>query len=60
MQTLRSELRDFYDDYAECLDEDDLENWPSFFTEDAVYRVTGERTTIKGWSTRHCTVTGSR
>jgi anthranilate 1,2-dioxygenase small subunit len=48
MRTLRSELRDFYDDYAECLDEDDLENWPSFFPEDARYLVTGRENYDQG------------
>lgn len=37
--SLRARLRDFYDDYAYCLDEDRLEEWPDFFTEDCHYRV---------------------
>jgi anthranilate 1,2-dioxygenase small subunit len=37
---LRAELRDFYEEYAVCLDEDELERWPDFFTEDCRYRVT--------------------
>ena len=37
--SLRARLRDFYDDYAYCLDEDRLEDWPAFFTEDCHYRV---------------------
>jgi anthranilate 1,2-dioxygenase small subunit len=37
---LRHELRDFYEEYAVCLDEDELERWPDFFTEDCSYRVT--------------------
>jgi len=36
---LRARLRDFYDDYAYCLDEDQLERWPDFFAEDCRYRV---------------------
>jgi anthranilate 1,2-dioxygenase small subunit len=48
MRTLRAELRDFYDDYADCLDEDDLENWPSFFTDDARYLVTGRENHDQG------------
>jgi len=36
---LRSRLRDFYDDYARCLDLYDLESWIDFFTEDCHYRV---------------------
>ena len=34
-----SELREFYEDYAACLDEKDFDRWPEFFTEDARYRV---------------------
>lgn len=36
---LRARLRDFYDDYAFCLDEGQLERWPGFFTQDCRYRV---------------------
>jgi anthranilate 1,2-dioxygenase small subunit len=36
---LRAELRDIYEDYAFCLDEDRLESWPDFFTDDCHYRV---------------------
>lgn len=37
---LRAELRDLYEDYADCLDEFDFERWPEFFVEDCRYRVT--------------------
>jgi anthranilate 1,2-dioxygenase small subunit len=37
--TLRADLRDFYDDYAACLDEVNLEGWINFFTDDCHYRV---------------------
>ena len=36
---LRAALRDFYEDYAVCLDEMELEKWPDFFVEDCRYRV---------------------
>jgi anthranilate 1,2-dioxygenase small subunit len=36
----RLELERFYTDYAHCLDDDRLEDWPGFFTEDCGYRVT--------------------
>jgi anthranilate 1,2-dioxygenase small subunit len=36
---LRHQLRDLYEDYAACLDELDLERWPDFFTDHALYRV---------------------
>ena len=35
----RAELRDFFDDYAACLDTEALREFPSFFTEDAKYQV---------------------
>ena len=38
---LRAEVAAFLDDYAVCLDEGDLERWPTYFSEDAHYRVTG-------------------
>jgi anthranilate 1,2-dioxygenase small subunit len=36
----RLELEALYADYAHCLDNDRLEEWPDFFTEDCTYRVT--------------------
>ena len=38
-QALRAELRDFYDDYALCLDDENLDGWIEFFAEDCHYRV---------------------
>ncbi|MGH7045527.1 MAG: aromatic-ring-hydroxylating dioxygenase subunit beta [Stellaceae bacterium] len=37
---LRLELDGLYADYAHCLDNDELERWPDFFTEDCFYRIT--------------------
>lgn len=37
---LRAALRDFYEDYAACLDAFELERWPEFFADDCRYRVT--------------------
>jgi anthranilate 1,2-dioxygenase small subunit len=34
------ELEQLYTDYVHCLDADELEDWPDFFTEDCFYRVT--------------------
>jgi len=39
-RALRADLRDFYEDYAACLDEEDLDRWTTFFTDDGIYRVT--------------------
>jgi anthranilate 1,2-dioxygenase small subunit len=36
----RLELEALYTDYVHCLDADELEHWPDFFTEDCFYRVT--------------------
>ena len=36
---VRHYLRDLFEDYAACLDDRDLERWPEFFTDDALYRV---------------------
>jgi anthranilate 1,2-dioxygenase small subunit len=38
--TRRMELDALYADYAHCLDNDELEAWPEFFTEDCYYRIT--------------------
>jgi len=36
---LRAELQDLYDDYAETLDDGELERWPGLFTEKCRYEV---------------------
>jgi anthranilate 1,2-dioxygenase small subunit len=36
----RIELDALYADYAHCLDNDELEAWPDFFTDDCRYRIT--------------------
>lgn len=36
----RSEADQLYADYVHCLDADELERWPDFFTEDCFYRIT--------------------
>lgn len=38
-QRARLALEDFLADYVACLDEDRLEDWPNFFTEDASYTL---------------------
>jgi anthranilate 1,2-dioxygenase small subunit len=35
-----AELAQLYADYVHCLDADELERWPDFFTEDCFYRIT--------------------
>jgi anthranilate 1,2-dioxygenase small subunit len=36
----RLELEQLYTDYVHCLDDDELERWPDFFTDDCFYRIT--------------------
>ena len=36
---VRLEVEDLYAEYVACLDQDELERWPDFFVEEAVYRV---------------------
>jgi anthranilate 1,2-dioxygenase small subunit len=36
----RLELEQLYSDYVHCLDADELEHWPDFFTDDCFYRIT--------------------
>lgn len=36
----RLELDDLYTEYAHCLDSDQLERWPEFFTRHCQYRIT--------------------
>ena len=36
---LREQIADLLWDYADAIDEDRLEDWPGFFTEDAVYQI---------------------
>ena len=36
----RLEIEQLYTDYVHCLDADELELWPDFFTEDCFYRIT--------------------
>lgn len=38
----RLELEELYAAYVHCLDADQLEAWPDFFTEDCFYRVTSD------------------
>ncbi|MEZ5649872.1 MAG: aromatic-ring-hydroxylating dioxygenase subunit beta [Burkholderiaceae bacterium] len=37
--SLRAALRDLYDDYFACLEDQDIDRWPSYFTDDGHYLV---------------------
>jgi 3-phenylpropionate/cinnamic acid dioxygenase small subunit len=53
---LRLELEELYTDYVACLDEERLEEWPEFFTDDAVYRIIPRENFERGLpiATLHC------
>lgn len=38
-QAVRHAIDDLVSDYAHAIDDDELERWPDFFTDDAVYKV---------------------
>ncbi|HXQ51111.1 MAG TPA: aromatic-ring-hydroxylating dioxygenase subunit beta [Stellaceae bacterium] len=40
-RALRLEIEEFHAAYCAALDEGRIADWPGFFTEDAVYRITG-------------------
>ncbi|HCM1323111.1 hypothetical protein HJ010_00480 [Vibrio parahaemolyticus] len=37
---LQQDINNFYTDYCDVLCESQIENWPSYFTNDALYRIT--------------------
>jgi 3-phenylpropionate/cinnamic acid dioxygenase small subunit len=41
LRELRLEIAEFNAEYAAVLDTGRVQDWPAFFTEDAVYRITG-------------------
>lgn len=36
---LQLEVQDLYADYADCIDSDEIERWPDFFTDDCLYQI---------------------
>jgi 3-phenylpropionate/cinnamic acid dioxygenase small subunit len=48
LRELRLEIEEFNSDYAAVLDAGRVEEWPRFFTEDAVYRITGRENADAG------------
>ena len=53
---LRLELEALYAEYVACLDEERFEEWPEFFTDDAVYRIIPRENFERGLpiATLHC------
>jgi anthranilate 1,2-dioxygenase small subunit len=45
---LRARLADFLVDYVHCIDDDRLEDWPGFFTDDALYHITTRESDAAG------------
>lgn len=45
---LRRELRDFYEEIADLLDDDRIEEFPSHFTDDCLYKVTSRENFREG------------
>lgn len=45
---LRHELRDFYEEIADLLDDDRIEEFPSHFTDDCLYKVTSRENFREG------------
>ena len=36
---LKHEVEDLLNTYAQCIDDDNLEQWPDFFTDQCLYRI---------------------
>ena len=48
MHEIRFAVEDLLHAYAHCIDSDNLEEWPSFFTEDCLYKVIPRENTDQG------------
>ena len=53
---LRLEIEELYAEYVACLDEERFEEWPEFFTDDAIYRIMPRENFERGLpvATLHC------
>jgi 3-phenylpropionate/cinnamic acid dioxygenase small subunit len=53
---LRLELEELYAEYVACLDEERMEEWPEFFSDDVVYRIIPRENFERGLpiATLHC------
>jgi len=47
-QELRSAVEDLIHAYVQCIDDDRLEEWPDFFTEDCLYQIMPRENTDQG------------
>ena len=48
LRELRHEIEEFNAEYAAVLDAGRVQDWPQFFTEDAIYRITGRENADAG------------
>jgi 3-phenylpropionate/cinnamic acid dioxygenase small subunit len=48
LRELRLEIEEFNAEYAATLDAGRVQDWPQFFTEDAIYRITGRENADAG------------
>ena len=48
LRELRLEIEEFNAEYAAVLDAGRVQDWPQFFTEDAIYRITGRENADAG------------
>jgi len=48
LRELRLEIEEFNSEYAAVLDAGRVEEWPRFFTEDSIYRITGRENADAG------------
>lgn len=46
--TIRQRIEDFIHDYAHCIDDDRLEDWPEFFTESCRYQIIDRENYARG------------
>jgi 3-phenylpropionate/cinnamic acid dioxygenase small subunit len=53
---LRLDVEELYAAYVACLDEERFEEWPEFFTDDAIYRIIPRENFERGLpiATLHC------
>lgn len=47
-ETIRQRIEDFIHDYAHCIDDDRLEDWPGFFTESCRYQIIDRENHARG------------
>jgi 3-phenylpropionate/cinnamic acid dioxygenase small subunit len=47
-RTLRAEIEEFHAEYCAVLDDARIADWPGFFTEDAIYRITARENADAG------------